>query len=69
MSVKKTDWLYLAVGTAATWWLTKVQNGDNATLDILRAWLRVVRWMERQLSTIDSALLAEIDKELDNYGR
>jgi hypothetical protein len=67
MSVKGSDWVYLGVGLASTWYLTKMQNGDHPELDMLRGMLRVVWWLEKRLAKMESALLAEIDRELDSW--
>lgn len=68
MTAKKSDWLYLGAGVLSTWWLTKMQNGKNPNLEILRNMLQVVRWLERRLYIMDIAIMAEIDRELDSWG-
>lgn len=67
MSVKRSDWLYLGAGLVSTWYLTKMQNGSNPTLDMLRSLHIAVRRAQVMLMRLDDKIRAGIDRELDTW--
>lgn len=65
-NVKWSDWAYLAIGLASTWWLTKQERGDNPALYLLWSGVKACRKARLVCLHVEQSLMNVIDKELDN---
>lgn len=65
-NVKWSDWAYLAVGLASTWWLTKQERGDNPAIYVLWTGVKVSRRVRLLCLNVEKSLMTAIDRELES---